>query len=133
MRVSGVLCRYGSPDAPEGTLVFNLEQTAWLLTVPTKAALPYPYPHTSTCTRADPLTRIPHPHHLFQEKTVYASHSQGEFRDETGGDATFNVSLRSLHTPHSIAVSSSPSCSGCGGCFLFYRANPGQLRVGTSP
>lgn len=31
----------------------------------------------------------------------------------------------------SIAVGPDSSSSGCGGCFLFYRANPGQLREGT--
>lgn len=33
---------------------------------------------------------------------------------------------------NSIAAGSKPSLSGCGGCFLFYGANAGQLRDGTS-
>lgn len=39
LTISGTLHRRGRPEAPQETLFSNLEQTAWLLAIPTKAPL----------------------------------------------------------------------------------------------
>ena len=120
MTGSGFLRRHGSPDGPGETLFFNLEQTAWLLAVPAKAASS-PMP-VATRSLAHELTHYKGFHTLiiyFKKRQFVFPHSQGEFRDETGGDATFNVSLHSRHTQHQLQSAPTPPSVALGAVFYF--------------